>query len=398
MPAKRLTFRILLIDDDEAMLDRLENLLSGHRVCLCDIEVVSVVDRIDVALVRDQRLSNRWVISEATLAHLSALSHGSEHNLIMTDFSLTSSEVKELLWNGEPALAADGVKPRDMLLTVRDLRTQFEAWRTKHSHGRRRKNVFISAKRVILRSFVHRHEFDVLGPLVPDRLLVTQSAFPNATIIPFDTRQDLYANDTFYQFYTADGGREFYRQIVGTYYLRLVETEILRFLTNHPDAPGVSERKAAAPGTAFTQLEQLAKGFHEFAKALLTRHGGRPPIAIRDEYDVQDIFAAFLRIFFEDVRREEWIPSLAGGSTRTDIYLKKEKVFVELKMARAGVSASELRHQIADDILVYPQHPRCKAVFFFIYDPEGHLMNPRGIERDLNETRSAVDVKVVISP
>jgi hypothetical protein len=113
------------------------------------------------------------------------------------------------------------------------------------------------------------------------------------------------------------------------------------------------------------QLEQIARRFHQFANALLIRHGGRPPIVIEDEYDLQDTFAAILRVFFEDVRREEWTPSLAGGSTRTDIFLKEEELFIELKMARAGVSASELRRQIADDLLVYPQHPKCKRYYLF---------------------------------
>jgi hypothetical protein len=38
---------------------------------------------------------------------------------------------------------------------------------------------------------------------------------------------------------------------------------------------------------------------------------------LKDEYDVQDLLYALLRIFFDDVRPEEWTPSFAGKSLQT---------------------------------------------------------------------------------
>ena len=45
------------------------------------------------------------------------------------------------------------------------------------------------------------------------------------------------------------------------------------------------------------------------------RHGGRNTLDVRDEYDVQDLLHALLKMFFKDVRSEEWTPSYAGASS-----------------------------------------------------------------------------------
>ena len=55
---------------------------------------------------------------------------------------------------------------------------------------------------------------------------------------------------------------------------------------------------------------------------------------IKDEYDVQDLLNALLRLNFDDVRPEEYTPSYAGSSTRVDFLLKKEKIVIEVKKTR----------------------------------------------------------------
>jgi hypothetical protein len=76
--------------------------------------------------------------------------------------------------------------------------------------------------------------------------------------------------------------------------------------------------------SATARLVQLADSFHRAALRMRTRHAGRPPFLVTDEYDVQDLFAALLETRFDDVRREEWGPSYAGGATRVDFLLKIE--------------------------------------------------------------------------
>ena len=75
-------------------------------------------------------------------------------------------------------------------------------------------------------------------------------------------------------------------------------------------------------------LERLLVRFPLVVNQLRLRHDKRTPLTIEDEYDVQDLLHALLRIFFDDVRDEEDTPSCAGGSARADFILKNEKIFI----------------------------------------------------------------------
>ncbi len=56
-------------------------------------------------------------------------------------------------------------------------------------------------------------------------------------------------------------------------------------------------------------IEKLCLRFHAAARQLQNRHGGRDALTINDEYDVQDLLHAILRLRFGDVRPEEYSPS-----------------------------------------------------------------------------------------
>lgn len=67
------------------------------------------------------------------------------------------------------------------------------------------------------------------------------------------------------------------------------------------------------------------------------RYDQRGTISVTDEYDVQDIFGALLKLHFTDVRPEEWTPSYACNASRMDFLLKPEQVVVEAKMTKKGL-------------------------------------------------------------
>jgi hypothetical protein len=155
--------------------------------------------------------------------------------------------------------------------------------------------------------------------------------------------------------------------------------------------------RAAAPDTAST-LAHLIQRFHRVARQLRARHADRSTLSIADEYDVQDLFHALLRIFFDDIRAEEWTPSYAGGSSRMDLLLKKEQTIVEIKKTRPGLTAKAIGEQLIIDIQRYQSHPDCHSLICFVYDPEGLISNPDGLERDLSTKFNVLDVKVFIAP
>jgi len=65
---------------------------------------------------------------------------------------------------------------------------------------------------------------------------------------------------------------------------------------------------------ALEKIELIANRFHTIVRQLHHRHASRDTLTISDEYDVQDLFHALLRLFFGDIRDEEWTPSYAGRS------------------------------------------------------------------------------------
>jgi hypothetical protein len=145
-------------------------------------------------------------------------------------------------------------------------------------------------------------------------------------------------------------------------------------------------------------LIQVCERFHQVALQLRSRHKGRSTLEITDEYDVQDLLHAVLRIFFDDVRSEEWVPGYAGKATRMDFLLKSEKTVIEVKKTRAGLGDADVGSQLVEDIARYKNHQDCTQLFCFVYDPEHLLRSPRALEVDLSKTHGELPVQVYIRP
>lgn len=145
-------------------------------------------------------------------------------------------------------------------------------------------------------------------------------------------------------------------------------------------------------------LSILFNRFHIVARQLRRRHDVRETLSIGDEYDVQDLLHALLRLHFDDVRPEEWTPEYAGGANRMDFLLKDNEIAIEVKMTRPGLKDKELGEQLIVDIAKYQSHPNCKCLYCFVYDPEGIIRNPRGIEKDLEAIGKGFPVKVYVRP
>jgi len=145
-------------------------------------------------------------------------------------------------------------------------------------------------------------------------------------------------------------------------------------------------------------IENLIDRFHLVAKQIRQRYDERETLDIKDEYDTQDLFHSLLRIYFDDIRKEEWNPSYAGGSTRSDFLLKNEQLVIEIKKTRKGLKAKELGEQLIIDKAKYKVHPDCKILYCFVYDPDGYIDNPTGIENDLKEKTDKFEVMIRIVP
>lgn len=148
----------------------------------------------------------------------------------------------------------------------------------------------------------------------------------------------------------------------------------------------------------FDGIEVIANRFHAVVMQLRQRHDNRNTIDVNDEYDVQDLFHSLLRLYFNDIRPEEWVPSYAGGASRSDFLLPEINTVIELKKTRKSMSTKDLGEQLIVDIAKYKNHPQCRRLICFVYDPEGRVTNPRGIEKDLSDCERDIDVRTIIVP
>ncbi|GAF60916.1 hypothetical protein JCM18903_871 [Psychrobacter sp. JCM 18903] len=88
-------------------------------------------------------------------------------------------------------------------------------------------------------------------------------------------------------------------------------------------------------------VELIINRFHQVCRQLSHRYSNRSTLNINDEYDVQDLFHALLKLYFDDVRPEEYTPSYAGAASRTDFLLKNEQIIIELKKSRSALEQNK---------------------------------------------------------
>lgn len=146
-------------------------------------------------------------------------------------------------------------------------------------------------------------------------------------------------------------------------------------------------------------IQKLLSRFHFVVRQIRRRYNNRATIDVSDEYDVQDLLRSLLTIFFDDVRVEEWTPSYAGKSARMDFLLNEENLVIEVKMTRNGLGDKEIGDQLLIDIERYKEHPKCKTLVCFIYDPDGRIVNAKGLITDLHkQSKEKMNVVIMINP
>jgi hypothetical protein len=183
------------------------------------------------------------------------------------------------------------------------------------------------------------------------------------------------------------------------FWKRRLQVKTLAVEAGNGSAPASGSATGTAQPTQQERVAMICARLHLVARQLRVRHGGRPTLEIRDEYDMQDLLHALLRIDFDDVRTEEWTPSYAGGSARMDFLLKAEQIVIEAKIARKGHLAKQISDELIIDVARYREHRDCSGLVCLVYDPDGVISNPRGVKNDLRRlSDSQLQVTVIITP
>ena len=170
-----------------------------------------------------------------------------------------------------------------------------------------------------------------------------------------------------------------------------------------PSMPSTTQasvvRAAASAETDHLNItKKLCQRFHFVARQLRLRGEYRSTLDVEDEFDVQDLLHALLRLQFDDISTDEWTPSYTSGAPRTTFLLNHDGLAIIVKKTRTGLSAKDLSDQVRVDSERYRARGRCTNLFCFIYDPEGRIGNPRGLESELASTSEHFTVDVLIAP
>lgn len=142
-------------------------------------------------------------------------------------------------------------------------------------------------------------------------------------------------------------------------------------------------------------IEELIKQGEAFNGKM---HNGRECF-ISDEYDVQDLLHAVLKLHFDDIRPEVWTPQYAGSSNRMDFLINDNQTAIEVKYAKDSHKDKQIGDELLIDLAKYSEYPNCISLYCFIYDPDYCVGNPKGLENDLNnKSTDSFKVKVFVRP
>ena len=163
-------------------------------------------------------------------------------------------------------------------------------------------------------------------------------------------------------------------------------------------APPVSAQTSLPEADHLSITKNICQRFHFVARQLRLRAEYRSSVSIEDESDVQDLLHALLRLQFDDISTDEWTPGYTNGASRTTFLLNHDRLAVVTKKTRAGLTMTDLKDQVRADIERYRGRGRCTSLLCFIYDPDGRIGNPRGLETELTSTSEQFTVEIVVAP
>ncbi len=145
-------------------------------------------------------------------------------------------------------------------------------------------------------------------------------------------------------------------------------------------------------------VRKVCHRFHAVARQLRLRKDYRATLEVEDDYDLQDLLCALLKVEFDEVATDEWTPPYSGGAPRTTLLVNRDQIAVVAKKTRSGLTTKELADQVAADSAYYRAQGRCSTLFCFMYDPEGRIGSPKRLETTLTSVSEHCRVEVLVAP
>lgn len=118
---------------------------------------------------------------------------------------------------------------------------------------------------------------------------------------------------------------------------------------------------------------------------------------MQDEQDVQDLLYVLLRYEFDEVAQTEWSSGGPAEAPRAMSLLPSHHLAVLAGMTKSGIGSREIAERVTADATAFPATGH-QTLFCFVYDPDGRIGNPRGLEAELTRVSDAQIVEVFIAP
>lgn len=145
-------------------------------------------------------------------------------------------------------------------------------------------------------------------------------------------------------------------------------------------------------------IHKVCQRFHSVARQLRLRKDYRPTIEVDDEYDLQDLLCALLKVEFDEVATDEWTPPYTEGASRTTLLVNRDQIAIVAKKTGPGMTTKELTDQVLADAAHYRTQGRCSTLFCFVYDPEGRIGSPKRLETTLTSVSEHCRIEVLVAP
>ncbi|OQW37792.1 MAG: hypothetical protein A4E19_12265 [Nitrospira sp. SG-bin1] len=145
-------------------------------------------------------------------------------------------------------------------------------------------------------------------------------------------------------------------------------------------------------------VRKVCLRFHAVVRQLRLRKDYRSTLEVDDDYDLQDLLCALLKVEFDEVATDEWTPPYTGGAPRTTLLVHRDHIAVVAKKTKPGLTAKDLADQVTADSAYYRAQGRCSTLFCFIYDPEGRIGSPKRLETTLTSVSEHCRVEVLVAP
>lgn len=144
---------------------------------------------------------------------------------------------------------------------------------------------------------------------------------------------------------------------------------ILGQLDNCPKEDEFRIGQLATVNSEIELAERVCTRVGKAARALTSRRTGKLAFTVVDEYDVQDLLHALLRVYFKYSVKENPVPkTAAAASSRADLSIEELGLIVEAKFVRKPQDQRRIEKDLAEDLIFYTAWEPLKYLFFVVYN------------------------------